>query len=187
MAKAQQACSRREFLKVGAVVGVSAVAAGTLSACAQEQKAEEPAAPAEEPAEEKQAEAPAETASGDTIYIVDVLHAKPGDGKALFDHYMSEYAPGAQQRGMTLVHTNVNPPIWLNDADANNTLEFVWSVPGMMGWATMVGSSRYNPEVAPGLIEFWRAVDDRVLSRTRTLSAPDTDVESLTKLEKLGA
>ena len=88
---------------------------------------------------------------------------------------------------MTLVNASVNPPIWLTDEVSNNTLEFVWSVPGMMGWAAMVGVSRYDPEVGPALIDFWRDVDDRVLSRTRTLSAPESDVESLTTLAALNA
>lgn len=182
--------SRRDFLRAGAVAGASVAALGALSGCAAEASAPEPeTASGSEPTPDSEPmpdTGEAEVAA-DTIYIVDVLHAKPGDGKALFDHYMDKYVPGAEARGMTLVHSNVNPPIWLEDDTANNTLEFVWSVPGMMGWAGMVGVSRYDPEVGPALIDFWYDIDDRVESRTRTLSAPDTDVESLTTLARLNA
>lgn len=184
--------SRRDFLRMGAVAGVSAAALGALAGCSQQ----EPVAASEPMPETGDAAAPeaqpepaadAGETAGDTIYIVDHIECKPGDGKAMFEHYMSEYVPGAQQRGMTLVNSSVNPPIWLTDEDSTNTLEFVWSVAGMMGWAGMVGVSRYDPEMAPKLIDFWYDVDDRVVSRTRTLSAPDSDVESLTTLARLGA
>ena len=56
----------------------------------------------------------------------------------------------------------------------------------MMGWAGMVGVSRYSADIAPKLIKFWRAMDERLVGRTRTFSAPDTDVESLTTLARLG-
>lgn len=176
--------SRRDFLRAGAVAGMGMATAGALAGCVSQ----EPAA-APEPAPETEPESMADTGepAGDTIYIVDRIQCKPGDGKAMFDHYMSEYAPQAQERGMTLVNSSVNPPIWLTDADSSNTLEFVWSVAGMMGWAGMVGVARYDPEVAPKIIDFWYGVDDRILSRTRTLSAPDSDVESLTTLARLGA
>lgn len=184
--------SRRDFLKVGAAAGATLVAAGALTGCASGQ--ETAAGAQEKPAatEGQDAPAPAENAEnaetqGDVIYVVDVLHCKPGDGEALYRHYRKNYVPGAEARGMTLVNASVNPPIWLTDDASSNTLEFVWSVPGMMGWAAMVGVSRYDPEVGPALIDFWRDVDDRVLSRTRTLSAPESDVESLTTLAALNA
>lgn len=183
MSRNTENVSRRSFVKLGAA-GASAVALGAMSAGA---------ALADEGAEASDTQDAAGTpdaqaSTTDTIYIVDVIHCKPGDGKDMYDHYMGDYVPGAQERGMTLVNASVNPPIWLTDEVSNNTLEFVWSVPGMMGWATMVGMSRNgDPAVRDSIIEFWRGVDDRVLSRTRTLSVPDTDVESLTTLARLGA
>ena len=183
MSKVTESVSRRNFVKLGAA-GASAVALGALSAgvALAEGGAGTEGAPDE-------SEASAQGASTtDTIYIVDVIHCKPGDGKDMYDHYMNDYVPGAEERGMTLVNASVNPPIWLTDEVSNNTLEFVWSVPGMMGWAAMVGMSRNgDPEVRDAIIEFWRGVDDRVLSRTRTLSAPEADVESLATLARLGA
>ena len=181
----KDACSRRDFLKVGAVAGLSVAAMGTLAGCSSASEEELP--PVEqEPEEEPAAESPAaEQPETDTIYIVDVIHCKPATGKEIFDHYMADYVPDAKNRGMTLVASNVNPPIWLTDDVSNNTLEFVWSVPGMMGWAAMVGVSRYDPEMSQKLIDFWYDMDDSVISRTRTLSAPDTDVESLTTLARL--
>ena len=181
--------SRRDFLKVGAAAGATLVATGTLAGCASGQEAA--AGAQEKPAATEGQDAPAAVENaetqGDVIYVVDVLHCKPGDGEALYRHYQKNYVPGAEARGMTLVNASVNPPIWLTDDASSNTLEFVWSVPGMMGWAAMVGVSRYDPEIGPALIDFWRDVDDRVLSRTRTRSAPESDVGSLTTLAALNA
>lgn len=183
-------CSRRTFVKA-AGIGASAAALGTLALAADVAHADEAASSASDAATSTEPaaapEAGSEAYAGDTIYIVDVIHCKPGDGQAMYEHYMNDYVPGALERGMTLVHDNVNPPIWLTDDVATNTLEFVWSVPGMMGWATMVGASRSLEGVGPELIEFWRGVDERVESRTRTLSAPGSQVESLTTLAHLGA
>lgn len=182
--------SRRDFLRMGAMAGASVAALGTITAVASESAfaAEEVKDEQEEtvePAADNSPNAEGEKASTDTIYIVDQICCKPGDGEAMFEHYLENYVPGAKERGMTLVSSSVNPPIWLTDDDSNNTLTFVWSVPGMMGWAAMVGVSRYAPGVAEELVKFWYDVDDRVVSRTRTLSAPDTDVESLTTLARL--
>lgn len=182
--------SRRDFLRMGAMAGASVATLGALSALTPEvalasDEAKEAEAEAKNTDAKAEAEPTAEEPTTDTIYIVDQICCKPGDGKAMYEHYMENYVPGAKERGMTLVSTSVNPPIWLTDDDSNNTLEFVWSVPGMMGWATMVGMSRYAPGIAEELIKFWYDVDDRVVSRTRTLSAPDTDVESLTTLARL--
>lgn len=159
----QNTCSRRDFMKLTGAAGVSLAA---LSA---------PAALADEPA------------GGDTIYIVDRLYCKPATGKEIFDLYSERYIPGALERGMTLVAQTVQPPIWLEDEVSNNTLTFVWSVPGMMGWAAMVGVSRYDPQVSQELIAFWRDMDERLESRERTFSSPEDDVMSLTTLERLGA
>lgn len=180
--------SRRDFLRMGAMGSVSVATLGALAGVVPQVAfgAENvKAADGEEKDPEKATEAKAEGPVTDTIYIVDQIVCKPGDGKAMYDNYVENYIPGATERGMTLVSTSVNPPIWLTDDDSNNTLEFVWSVPGMMGWATMVGTSRYAPGIAEDLIQFWYDVDDRVVSRTRTLSAPDTDVDSLTTLARL--
>ena len=163
MSKATENVSRRNFVKLG-VAGASTATLGAMTAGV---------ALADETAE---AEDAAE-ANAYPIYIVDVIHCKPGDGKAMFDHYMENYAPGAQERGMTLVNSSVNPPAWLDDEVAGNTLEFVWSVPGFMGWAMMVGVARNgDPAVRDEIVGFWRGVDDRVVSRTRTLSAPSACV-----------
>ena len=80
----------------------------------------------------------------------------------------------------------MNPPIWLTDDYANNTLTFVWTVKGMMGWAMMVGAARYTPGIAENIIAFWRDMDEKLESRERTLSGPEADVESLTTLARLG-
>lgn len=164
----QNTCSRRDFMKLTGAAGVSLAALGSSVALA---------------------DAPADGASagGDTIYIVDRLHCKPATGKEIFDLYTERYIPGALERGMTLVTQTVQPPIWLEDEVSNNTLTFVWSLQGMMGWAAMVGVSRYDPQVSQELIAFWRDMDERLESRERTFSSPEADVMSLTTLERLGA
>lgn len=163
-------CSRRGFLRAGAVAAVVG-AASALPAWAETEAAQNAAAYAP-----------------NKIYITDTIHCKPGDGQALFEHYMEAYVPDALQRGMTLEMANVNPPLWLVDDVASNTLEFTWSVDGMFGWAGMVGAARNgDPAVRDAIIEFWRGVDERCASRTRTLSAADADVEAFSTLANLGA
>jgi hypothetical protein len=179
-----KALSRRDFIITGTVAGLGAASLGILSACDNPTETVDESEPIETTTG---SQATAAESTTDTIYIIDELHCKPGDGEALYKHYMENYVPDAEARGMTLASTHVCPPIWLSDDISSNKLTFTWSVAGMMGWAGMVGISRYDPEVAPKLIAFWQDIDKRVLSRARTLSGPETDVESLTTLARLGA
>jgi hypothetical protein len=176
--------SRRNFILTGTIAGLGAASLGVLGACAnQTETADEPKA-VEGDANTNPVVAESTT---DTLFVVDELHCKPGDAEAVYKQYMESYAPGAEARGMTLVSATVCPPIWLTDEVSSNELTFTWSIAGMMGWAGMVTVARYDPEVAPALISFWQDIDKRVVSRTRTLSGPESDVESLTTLAKLGA
>lgn len=184
--------TRRNLVGAAGVVGALAVF-GSCGALARAKESAQADSVGSAGAEASSAEGASESAAtgdaayaGDTIYIHDVLHCKPGTGKEIYDRYVAEYVPGALERGMTLTHVYVNPPIWLSDDYANNTIEFVWSVAGMMGWAQMVGVSRYSTDVAPALIEFWQGMDKELESRQRFLSGPDGDVDSLTNWSRLG-
>ncbi len=66
------------------------------------------------------------------VQIIDDLVARPGEGKALLDAYMADYAPGARARGMVLDRVLVSPPLWMDDQP--NTLTIVWNVEGAAGW-----------------------------------------------------
>lgn len=60
-----------------------------------------------------------------TIFLVDELVAQPGQGEALLQAYRARYVPGAQARGLTLVHQLVSPLLWLSEQ--SNTLLFLLS------------------------------------------------------------
>src|SRR5262245_5553480 len=78
-----------------------------------------------------------------TVFVIDDLVAKPGRGEALLCAYLARYAPGARERGMTLVHQLVSPAYWL--PDGSNRLLFVWSVAGPAGVWRMKHSGRQGP------------------------------------------
>jgi hypothetical protein len=63
----------------------------------------------------------------DPVFLIDDLTAQPGRGEALLDAYLREYVPGAEARGMTLLHRLVEPAFWLRDR--SNRLLFIWTVP----------------------------------------------------------
>ena len=84
--------------------------------------------------------------SDETVYIVDQVTSKPGAGRAFLDAYMQRYAPGAKERGMTLEHTWVAPPVWLEDG--SNTLFFVWSVKGVSAGLGLSGGVRARTSAA---------------------------------------
>ncbi|QKS01415.1 hypothetical protein F9288_18640 [Sphingomonas sp. CL5.1] len=107
------------------------------------------------------------------VYVLDDLIAKPGEGRALLDAYMADYAPGARARGMTLEHVLVSPPLWMDDQP--NTISITWSVAGAAGWWAM----RHAAGADPGTTAFWEAVSDRLLGRARRFAAAPGDVEAL--------
>lgn len=107
------------------------------------------------------------------VYVVDELVAKPGDGRALLDAYMADYAPGARARGMTLEQVLVSPPLWADDQP--NTLTITWSVAGAAGWWAM----RLAAGADPGAVAFWKAAAERLVSRARRFAAAPDDVEAL--------
>ena len=80
------------------------------------------------------------------VFVIDDLVAKPGRGEELLRAYLARYAPGARERGMTLVHQLVSPAYWL--PDGSNRLLFVWTVAGAAGAWRMKHAGRQDPELA---------------------------------------
>ena len=114
------------------------------------------------------------TASPPTVFVIDDLTARPGQGEALHRAYLERYAPGARQRGMTLLHQWVSPAYWLTDG--SNRLVFVWSVPGPGGAWAMKHAGRQDPAVS----DWWTQEAPRLLeSRTRAICGEAGELASL--------
>jgi hypothetical protein len=112
-----------------------------------------------------------------TVFVIDDLTAKPGQGEALLRAYLERYAPGATGRGMTLVHQLVSPPYWL--PDGSNRLLFVWTVPGPAGAWAMKHAGRQDPE----LTAWWAEEAPRlVAARTRAICAETGDLGELARV-----
>jgi hypothetical protein len=115
--------------------------------------------------------------SGETVYIVDQITPKPGAGRSFLDAYMQRYAPGARERGMTLEHTWVAPPVWLEDG--SNTLFFVWSVKG----AKEVWSSLFSARRLSSVDDWWwKDAAEMIVSRERFFLSNPSDIASLTNV-----
>jgi hypothetical protein len=108
-----------------------------------------------------------------TIYIVDEVVTKPGQARGFIDRYLAEYAPGAEQRGMTLDRVLVSPPIWFTDQE--NTVTISWTVPGAGAWWGMTARGRHDASIR----EFWTAIEELVQSRSRRMMAAAADVDGL--------
>ena len=116
--------------------------------------------------------------SGETVYIVDQITPKSGGGRAFLDAYMQRYVPDARERGMTLEHTWVAPPVWLEDG--SNTLFFVWSVAGGAKgvWGSLIGGRRGN-----ALDEWWwKEAAPMIVTRERFFLSNPADIASLTNV-----
>ncbi|WP_255326157.1 hypothetical protein [Sphingobium sp. EM0848] len=92
------------------------------------------------------------------IYVIDEIVAKPGKGKIFCDAYMARYVPGAQERGMTLVHQLVEPAMWL--PEGTNRLFFIWAQSDLGAVWGAKQRARLDPDVehwwqeeAPAFIE----------------------------------
>ncbi len=107
------------------------------------------------------------------IIIRDELTARPGQGQALFDLYMTAYAPGARERGLTLTHTLVSPPLWLEDGV--NTLLFVWTLPDAVAFWRKNNLGRR----APAVRACWARIEALAVSRRRDTFADPADFAAL--------
>ena len=112
-------------------------------------------------------------AGRETIYYLDHLVAQPGCAQALLQFYMSDYAPQARMRGMTLVHRWVTPPVWLKEQ--SNELFIVWSVEGAQAWWDATRLRRADPT----FLGFWQEAKPMIVSRRRLFLSAVDDVDSL--------
>jgi hypothetical protein len=115
----------------------------------------------------------AQTEHKETIYILDQVTTKPGQAQEFLEVYMAHYAPAARERGMTLVHRWVTPPMWLKEQ--SNTLHIIWTVQGAPAWWSMSHQGRRNPAVR----QFWESVEPLIETRHRSFLSDVADVESL--------
>ena len=114
--------------------------------------------------------------ANETIYIVDEVVTRPGEGRAFLDVYMKRYAPAAQARGLTLDRVLVSPPLWLDDQ--SNILTITWTLQGAPAWWQMSFRSRTDPSVT----SWWAEVDEKVVSRKRSYMSAAADIEALTNV-----
>jgi len=89
------------------------------------------------------------------------------------DTYLTEYAPGARDRGMTLRDILVSPPIWFDDQ--SNTVIITWSLPSLQAWWEMTWQGRPDPTLGP----WWEGIGTLVEKRRRSVAAAADDVDML--------
>lgn len=111
--------------------------------------------------------------SDDSVYILDELELRPGMLSSFRAALEKQYLPGAEKRGMQLVHTWVTPPVELETGGSRVVL--VWRLDGVPGfWAMRSQNSR--PEIA----QWWQTCDEFVVSRTRRFAV---EADSMARLE----
>ncbi len=107
------------------------------------------------------------------IYYLDHLVAQPGRAEDLLRFYMSDYAPRARERGLTLVHRWVTPPLWLREQ--SNELFVAWSVQGAQAWWDVTRQRRADPS----FLAFWEKAEPMIVSRRRLFLSDVNDVTAL--------
>ena len=107
------------------------------------------------------------------VYVIDRVVTRPGCARKFVDLYLSEYAPGAVERGMTLHQVLVSPPIWFSDH--TNTVTVTWQLPSAQAWWEMTWQGRPDPSLG----QWWTAVADLVQDRSRSVAAAAADVDGL--------
>lgn len=107
------------------------------------------------------------------VYVIDRVVTRPGCARKFVDTYLTEYAPGARQRGMTLCNVLVSPPIWFDDQA--NTVTITWSLPSPQAWWEMTWQGRPDPTLG----QWWAGVAALIEGRTRSVAAAAGDVDEL--------
>lgn len=107
------------------------------------------------------------------VYVVDRVVTQPGCAKDFIDCYLSEYAPGARERGMSLRDILVSPPIWF--ADQTNTVTITWTLPDAQAWWEMTWKGRPDTRVG----QWWDGVAALISERSRSVAAAPDDVDGL--------
>jgi len=111
------------------------------------------------------------------IWIVDDITVRPGKGPDFVQAYMSQYAPGAVQRGMTLANRMVDPALWLQDQP--NRILFVWTVPD----AAAVWNCKYAARQDPAVLKWWRdQAPPFIQSRSRMIMGDVDDLQELSNV-----
>jgi hypothetical protein len=107
------------------------------------------------------------------VFVIDRVVTRPGCARRFVDAYLTQYAPGARERGMTLRDILVSPPIWFDDQV--NTVTITWTLPGPQAWWEMTWRGRPDPTLG----EWWSEISGLVQDRSRTVAAAAGDVDSL--------
>lgn len=107
------------------------------------------------------------------VFVIDRVVTRAGCARAFVDRYLSGYAPGARDRGMTLCHLLVSPPVWFDDQP--NTVTATWSLPSARAWWEMTWQGRPDPTLGA----WWDAVEELVVERSRSVAAEAHDVDGL--------
>lgn len=107
------------------------------------------------------------------VFVTDRVVTRPGRTREFVAAYLTGYAPGARQRGMTLHRVLVSPPIWFEDQP--NTVTVTWSLPSARAWWEMTWQGRPDPSIG----EWWNGIDELVTERSREVAADATDVDGL--------
>lgn len=108
------------------------------------------------------------------IWIVDEIETRPGMGEAFLNAYMADYAPGNEARGLKLVHTMVEPAMWLDDAP--NRLLLIWQA----DHAGSVWGAKHQARGDESVYRWWNETAPQfILSRKRGTYAPAEALEAL--------
>lgn len=160
-----QGIGRRAFCTMAAGVAAASLVGPSVDSAVADEKKDE--------AEVADGSVATEAPISPAVFVIDRLEAKPGDGPALLEEYLTFYAPRAEACYAELVTTRVAPPCWL-DTDSN-TLEFTWKVAGIGGCWGIDSPLRADAEV----VQWWRDLRDRVVSLDRSYFADPADLEVL--------
>lgn len=107
------------------------------------------------------------------VFVIDRVVTRPGCARPFIDSYLSDYAPGARQRGMNLVNILVSPPIWYDTE--TNTVIITWTLDSAGAWWEMTWKGRPDPTVSA----WWDGVAELIVERERSAAAAHSDVERL--------
>jgi hypothetical protein len=112
------------------------------------------------------------TPSPDVIHMIDEIELHPGMNPDEFiAAFRARYLPGAQERGMELVHVWITPPEYPPEMGATAIL--VWALDGVAGFWRM-RSQNAAPEVAA----WWKECAKYCVRRTRRFAvAPEARAE----------
>ena len=107
------------------------------------------------------------------VFVIDRVVTRPGRAREFVDRYLSEYAPRARARSMTLRDVLVSPPIWFSDQP--NTVTVTWTLASPQAWWEMTWKGRPDPSIG----EWWSQIGELVAERSRSVAAAAGDIDGL--------